>query len=48
MSTRKGRLKKPYPPINKNADLVSTDKEKAEVLDIFALVFTGNLSPHPS
>jgi len=36
-------------PMNKNGDLVSTDEEKAEVLNnLFASVFTGNLSPHPS
>jgi len=46
MSTRKGMLKKAYK--NKNINLVSTD-EKAEVLNnIFASVFTDNLSPHPS
>jgi len=49
MSTRKGKLKKAYPVMNKNGDLVSTDEEKAEVLTkFFASVFTGNLSPHPS
>jgi len=47
MSTKKGRLKKAYPtPISKNDNLVSTDEEKAEVVnDFFAFVFTGNLSP---
>jgi len=35
--------------MNKNDDLLSTDEEKDEVLsNIFATVFTGNLSPHPS
>jgi len=34
-SARKGRLKKAFPPMNKNGDLVSTDKENAEVLNNF-------------
>jgi len=35
--------------MNKNGNLMSTDKEKGEVLNnIFALVFTGNLFHHPS
>ena len=35
--------------MNENGSLVSTDEEKAEVLNrIFASVFPGNLSPHPS
>jgi len=35
--------------MSKNGNLVSTDEEKAEVFyNIFASVFTGNLSPHPS
>jgi len=35
--------------MSKNGDLVSIDEEKAEVLNnIFASVFTGNFSPHPS
>ena len=35
--------------MNKHDDLVSTAEEKAEVLsNIFASVFTGNLSPRPS
>jgi len=34
---------------NKYGDLVSTDKEKAKVLNtFFASVFTGNFSPQPS
>ncbi|KFQ57969.1 hypothetical protein N334_08085, partial [Pelecanus crispus] len=37
------------PLMNKKGDLVSTDEEKAEVLNnFFASVFTSNLSPHPS
>jgi len=36
------------PLMNKNGDLVSTEEEKAEVFNIFASVFTGNLYPHPS
>jgi len=31
MSARKGRLKKVYPPMSKNGNLISTDEEKAEV-----------------
>ncbi|KFQ63779.1 hypothetical protein N334_06073, partial [Pelecanus crispus] len=48
--SQKRKAKESIPPLmNKNANLVSTDKEKAEVLNnLFALVFTGNLSPHPS
>ena len=34
--------------MNKNGNTVSTNKEKADVLNnFFASVFTGNLSPHP-
>ncbi|KFQ50610.1 hypothetical protein N334_03009, partial [Pelecanus crispus] len=46
---QKRKVKESVPSLmNKNADLVPTDKEKAEVLNFFASVFTGNLSPHPS
>ena len=49
MSTRRAMLKKVYPPMNKNGDLVPIEEEKAEVLNkFFASVFTGNLSPCPS
>jgi len=35
--------------MNKNGNLISTDEEKTEVIhNIFASVFTGNLSPRPS
>ena len=35
--------------MNKNGNLVSTDEEKAKVFNnLFASVFTGNLSPQPS
>jgi len=35
--------------VSKNGNLLSTDEEKAEVLNnFFASVFTSNLSPHPS
>jgi len=49
MSARKGRLKKVYPlPKNKNGDLVSIAKEKADVFNtLFASFFTANLSPCP-
>ena len=34
--------------MNKNGDLAWTGEEKADVLgNIFASVFTGNLTPHP-
>ena len=46
---QKRKVKESVPPLmNKNGNLVSTDKEKAEVLNNnFALVFIGNLSPRP-
>ena len=38
-----------YPPMNKTGKLVTTDEEKAEVLNNpFASVFTANLSSHTS
>ncbi|KFQ55696.1 hypothetical protein N334_04196, partial [Pelecanus crispus] len=47
---QKRKVKESVPPLmNKKGKPVSTDEEKAEVLNnFFALVFTGNLSPHPS
>ncbi|KAK4820966.1 hypothetical protein QYF61_009211 [Mycteria americana] len=47
---QKRKVKESVPPLmNKNGDLVLTDKEKAEVLNnFFALVFSGDRSPHPS
>jgi len=36
------------PLLSKTGKLVTTDKEKAEVLKFFASVFTGNLSSHTS
>ncbi|KAK4816288.1 hypothetical protein QYF61_014586 [Mycteria americana] len=49
-TNQKRKVKESVPPLmNKNGDLVSTDEEKAEVLNnFFALVFSGNHSPHPS
>ncbi|KAK4826893.1 hypothetical protein QYF61_012081 [Mycteria americana] len=48
--SQKRKVKARVPPLmNKNGDLVSTDKEKAEVLNnFFASVFFANRSPHPS
>ena len=34
--------------MNKNGHLISTEEEEAEVLNIFASVFTSSLSPQPS
>jgi len=43
-------LKESVPPlVSKTDKLVTADEEKAQVLNnIFASVFTGNFSPHPS
>ncbi|KFZ67368.1 hypothetical protein N338_13023, partial [Podiceps cristatus] len=47
---QKRKVKERAPALmNENGELVSTDEEKAEVLNnIFASVFTGNCSPPPS
>ncbi|KAK4818984.1 hypothetical protein QYF61_022651 [Mycteria americana] len=47
---QKRKVKESVSPLmNKNGDLISTDEEKAEVLNnFFASVFSGNHSPHPS
>ncbi|KFQ86553.1 hypothetical protein N337_12956, partial [Phoenicopterus ruber ruber] len=47
---QKRKVKESIPPLkSRSGKLVSTDEEKAEVLnDFFASVFTGNLSSHTS
>ncbi|KAK4816578.1 hypothetical protein QYF61_017968 [Mycteria americana] len=47
---QKRKVKESIPPLmNKNGDLVSTDKEKAEALNnFFTSVCSGNCSSHPS
>ncbi|KAK4808500.1 hypothetical protein QYF61_005817 [Mycteria americana] len=47
---QKRKVKESVPPLmNKNDEIVSTNEEKAEVLNnFFASVFSGNRSPHPS
>lgn len=49
-SISKGQLKKvPCCLMSKNGELVSANKEKAEVLSVFfASVFAGNLSSQPT
>ncbi|KFR14245.1 hypothetical protein N306_11783, partial [Opisthocomus hoazin] len=46
----KKMVKESVPPLtSETGELATADEEKAEVLNnIFASVFTGNLSPHPS
>jgi len=48
--SRKKMFKESVPPLmSETGKLVTADEEKAEVLhNIFASVFTSNLSPHPS
>ncbi|KFR06816.1 hypothetical protein Y956_10107, partial [Nipponia nippon] len=47
---QKRKVKESVPPLmSSSGELITTDEEKAEVLNnFFASVFTGNLSPHTS
>jgi len=45
---QKRKVKECVPSMMSKTGKLKTDKEKAEVLNIFASVFTGNISSHSS